>query len=111
MLSSLSFFNLRPASAIYTLSLHDALPISLFTVHQRGVQPAAPPRSAWQPEFRRHIRLRGSEMRYPTALVAAHSSQDRKSTRLNSSHRTISYAVFCLNKKKATPVLLLRQNA
>jgi len=54
---------------------------ALFTVHQRGVPRAAPPRSAWQPEFRRHIRRRESEMRCPTALAAADSSRRQKKLR------------------------------
>src|SRR2546426_7914581 len=58
----------------------------------------------------------GRLARYPHGRVAARSDdQDRKSTRLNSSHLVISYAVFCLKKKKkknkkySTPVLPLRQ--
>src|SRR5437867_5586737 len=70
----LFFFNDTPTTEIYTLSLHDALPILPRT-------PSDHPRFA---SHRRHqVRPR----------------QDRKSTRLNSSHRTISYAVFCLKKK------------
>src|SRR3989337_4055608 len=66
------FFNDTATTEIYTLSLHDALPISFG------------PRM-----FRRRCWTTGS----PTAL-------DRKSTRLNSSHGSISYAVFCLKKKQ-----------
>src|SRR5207248_5114341 len=65
-----------PTTEIYTLSLHDALPISHST--PTGFSPA-----------RRH--------RSTAASVCP--ARDRKSTRLNSSHRTISYAVFCLKKK------------
>src|SRR5437867_9594275 len=43
---------------------------------------------------------RGERHRGPTRRLAHRRRQDRKSTRLNSSHRTISYAVFCLKKKK-----------
>src|SRR5437764_14980217 len=71
------FFNDTATTEIYTLSLHDALPIWLRT----QVYTCS---SAWKPEV-------GS----PTE-----SPPDRKSTRLNSSHRCISYAVFCLKKKK-----------
>src|SRR5207248_7599771 len=39
------------------------------------------------------------------AVLAQHRRRDRKSTRLNSSHRTISYAVFCLKKKKIQPII------
>src|SRR2546422_5106349 len=75
------FFNDTATTEIYTLSLHDALPIS--TVQQRG----SPARLA--------------PFRY--AQVSGRVDQDggdRKSTRLNSSHGYISYAVFCLKKKK-----------
>src|SRR5207248_10330233 len=70
------------APEVCTLSLHDALPIS--------VRDQA---HAVHPEERRAAHLLVVD-----ALL--HLLQDRKSTRLNSSHRTISYAVFCLKKKK-----------
>src|SRR5437764_14715766 len=70
-------FNAPPTTEIYTLSLHDALPISMS--HEQGACEAED----------------GVQRR--TQLVA---HRDRKSTRLNSSHRCISYAVFCLKKKK-----------
>src|SRR5262249_9527395 len=54
---------------------------ALFIVHMCGVQLAAPPRSAWQPEFRRHNRRRESEMRCPTAVVAEDSSLRQKKLR------------------------------
>src|SRR2546422_8221847 len=73
------FFNDTATTEIYTLSLHDALPISL-----PGADRDAP-RGDGAP---------GSAPR------AAHPGKDRKSTRLNSSHGYISYAVFCLKKKK-----------
>src|SRR5437879_11886782 len=79
---------------IYTLSLHDALPIS--------AKPA--PRHA--PVLRRgsgappHARHPIAPARRSCAAVAGAAWIDRKSTRLNSSHRCISYAVFCLKKKK-----------
>src|SRR5690606_39564113 len=69
------FFNDPAPPEIYTLSLHDALPISRFSRSRRTGEP-----------HRRHR--------------AEHPRQDRKSTRLNSSHVKISYAVFCLKKKK-----------
>src|SRR6516162_9766839 len=71
------FFNDTAPTEIYTLSLHDALPIS---------SPRSPLRTAPSPRCR------------PPAPVPA--VRDRKSTRLNSSHLVISYAVFCLKKKK-----------
>src|SRR5206468_12779063 len=75
-------------TAFYTLSLHDALPISLRVCVSRGLGPAAgeiPGRTAPRRQ-RRHV-------------AAARSTRDRKSTRLNSSHDQTSYAVFCLKKK------------
>src|SRR5256886_9299596 len=69
------FFNDTATTEIYTLSLHDALPISPRSGPDRC---CAPSRAATRPRGRK----------------------DRKSTRLNSSHSQISYAVFCLKKKK-----------
>src|SRR3712207_8371845 len=86
------FFNDTATTEIYTLSLHDALPIS-------EAQPAVPhrlddpPRGAPRPRARE-----GAERRRRGAAAA----RDRKSTRLNSSHANISYAVFCLKKKKTS---------
>src|SRR5437764_9858368 len=69
------FFNDTATPEIYTLSLHDALPIS---IRRTPNSAACPSRS----------------MKFLAA-----PNGDRKSTRLNSSHRCISYAVFCLKKK------------
>src|SRR5947208_13362632 len=83
--SYLFFFNDPATSDIYTLSLHDALPIS---------SPARP----WHwPDVLRHRSRRPA-----LAAASAATRKDRKSTRLNSSHQIISYAVFCL-KKKTSP--------
>src|SRR5437762_8722468 len=79
------FFTATPTTEIYTLSLHDALPIS--TPWNAPLCSAA---AAW---FCPTICPRAS-----TARLNGQWS-DRKSTRLNSSHRCISYAVFCLKKK------------
>src|SRR5260221_5017598 len=90
VLTSLSFFfffNDTATTEIYTLSLHDALPILEAVLRAR------------------------IDMRFKRSLVCFESSlirgphlkankTDRKSTRLNSSHTVISYAVFCLKKKK-----------
>src|SRR2546422_9643798 len=76
------FFNDTATTEIYTLSLHDALPISL----SRHKVPAA-------------IRFVSALAVTPSGKLVRHD-QDRKSTRLNSSHGYISYAVFCLKKKK-----------
>src|SRR5258705_1062626 len=87
----LFFFNDTATTEIYTLSLHDALPIyrgrrgSMSCRSWRGPRQVAP-RSAWW-------------VRSP-APVRRSRALDRKSTRLNSSHLGISYAVFCLKKKK-----------
>src|SRR2546422_8318521 len=70
------FFNDTATTEIYTLSLHDALPIS--------------PRAQADPEYCGLEHGRGA---------APALERDRKSTRLNSSHGYISYAVFCLKKK------------
>src|SRR2546426_4879042 len=71
------FFNDTATTEIYTLSLHDALPI---LVNQTGDRRA---------------------IQNPSIIAAMSDiAADRKSTRLNSSHLVISYAVFCLKKKK-----------
>src|SRR5476651_2771011 len=69
------FFNDTATTEIYTLSLHDALPI-------------------WNSQGRRRDRVHRDDFQFRNG--------DRKSTRLNSSHANISYAVFCLKKKKKT---------
>src|SRR5256885_13036611 len=81
------FFNDTATTEIYTLSLHDALPISV---------PHLPPGTG--PD--RHGQGPGCHRQGPAAAGAAGRKVDRKSTRLNSSHLVISYAVFCLKKKK-----------
>src|SRR3712207_8029406 len=97
------FFNDTATTEIYTLSLHDALPISGDQVPAR--QPLA--------------RLKDVDLELTTAELTGQLNEyraqldslrrqrindyrDRKSTRLNSSHANISYAVFCLKKKKNT---------
>src|SRR5204862_7941187 len=101
------FLSTAPAtSEVYTLSLHDALPISGNMVPEerrdRGghartapVHPARPHAGEGSREDR--AGPHGARAARPVDLVLA---QDRKSTRLNSSHVEISYAVFCLKKKK-----------
>src|SRR5438876_3825931 len=85
------FFNDTATTEIYTLSLHDALPIS--TQHRRGARAAATAGD------------RGAGVAPREALAQAREpgpqEGDRKSTRLNSSHPSISYAVFCLKKKNS----------
>src|ERR1035441_10945950 len=72
------FFNDTATTEIYTLSLHDALPISIEDPDYYTKAWTVPLNIKWR---------------------------DRKSTRLNSSHLGISYAVFCLKKKKKKPTL------
>src|SRR2546430_8253412 len=80
------FFNDTATTEIYTLSLHDALPIW-------------PP----NPASTRPTSTRSSRC---SIRASIRSRQDRKSTRLNSSHSQISYAVFCLKKKKKSNKIL-----
>src|SRR3712207_8901509 len=86
----LFFFNDTATTEIYTLSLHDALPIYLHQLEggRRADERGGVALRLPQPQVR-DLR-RGDEQ--PVG--------DRKSTRLNSSHANISYAVFCLKKKK-----------
>src|SRR5689334_24836909 len=74
------FFNDTATTEIYTLSLHDALPISVYPIiiNSKLAKAHATAEDPW----------------------ALNWTKDRKSTRLNSSHSSISYAVFCLKKKK-----------
>src|SRR5256885_7090277 len=88
------FFNDTATTEIYTLSLHDALPICL---------------------TRSGATSSGSRFNIVSIRLASFSSssfgpvdRDRKSTRLNSSHLVISYAVFCLKKKKNIANVYLR---
>src|SRR5258708_8693586 len=78
------FFNDTATTEIYTLSLHDALPISFAAqVNRDDINDAI------------------SRIDTPLEeIIQFVIDQDRKSTRLNSSHQIISYAVFCLKKKK-----------
>src|SRR3712207_7920090 len=97
----LFFFNDTATTEIYTLSLHDALPISSRVVSQPegrvapcvGLDRCGLPLHPGAGDVRRQSRRRVAEVC---------GERDRKSTRLNSSHANISYAVFCLKKKKPT---------
>src|SRR3712207_9464459 len=84
------FFNDTATTEIYTLSLHDALPIFDLDRDVRFSSYATPTVLG---EIKRHFRDKTWAVRVPRGT-------DRKSTRLNSSHANISYAVFCLKKKK-----------
>src|SRR5205807_6848791 len=106
---SCSFVHQSPPTEIYTLSLHDALPICgvdgtvrrLETAYDTGGRPylytsydAASGGNVVNQVQEAYNGLRQQ--------IAEYQAQDRKSTRLNSSHLVISYAVFCLKKKKTT---------
>src|SRR2546427_3397579 len=96
------FFNDTATTEIYTLSLHDALPIS------RGEWGRCPSRRSSSVGlavalFPAVIILLLSR-RLANVCPVSRLEQDRKSTRLNSSHSQISYAVFCLKKKKIPTV-------
>src|SRR2546427_2745352 len=95
------FFNDTATTEIYTLSLHDALPIcearnfvdgsfgsAIFTSGPMSTSTSLSPAGG------------------PFILIPKRRT-DRKSTRLNSSHSQISYAVFCLKKKKQTSLLIV----
>src|SRR2546429_3269308 len=90
------FFNDTATTEIYTLSLHDALPICVRPRAEHG-------RPVQDSRRRRERRARAGEARSQLGQHRRSAVRtDRKSTRLNSSHGYISYAVFCLKKKKNT---------
>src|SRR3712207_6926511 len=86
LISSFFFFNDTATTEIYTLSLHDALPIS-------------PGLDGFSDAFYMFPNKLGIEEKF-LFLIKNIYEKDRKSTRLNSSHANISYAVFCLKKKQ-----------
>src|SRR3712207_7858149 len=96
----LFFFNNTATTKIYTLSLHSALPISGVDAVAQAALVARPvvedvpevPAAALADDF-------GADHAIGAVLTDL-DGVDRKSTRLNSSHANISYAVFCLKKKK-----------
>src|SRR2546426_1642023 len=98
-LPPLFFFNDTATTEIYTLSLHDALPIS--TREQAGEGEILKDSLAVEGHGDGSVRI--PRRSSGTSRVCSNwrsSMSDRKSTRLNSSHLVISYAVFCLKKKK-----------
>src|SRR5256885_8649600 len=97
------FFNDTATTEIYTLSLHDALPI--FFPNPAPVAPLALRNARPQNDWPQNHRAKAARQRRRIASAAGvvAKSKDRKSTRLNSSHLVISYAVFCLKKKKNSP--------
>src|SRR3712207_7660623 len=92
------FFNDTATTEIYTLSLHDALPIYLLAVlgPDELVDRVQHPLALHDLALLREVQRRDSDVLAEEVLPDG----DRKSTRLNSSHANISYAVFCLKKKK-----------
>src|SRR2546426_5859190 len=93
----LFFFNDTATTEIYTLSLHDALPI-LFGPGRRERDDVV---EAGVIDARHAARLPDEDV---------HEARDRKSTRLNSSHLVISYAVFCLKKKIARWLRIIEES-
>src|SRR5258708_16229959 len=91
VLSLFFFFNDTATTEIYTLSLHDALPICARRCDDSRV-------ICRRPQIKKRFRRRA----YTTGRNHISWERDRKSTRLNSSHQIISYAVFCLKKKKSS---------
>src|SRR3712207_8621851 len=90
------FFKDTATTEIYTLSLHDALPIYVEAAAVGANQVLAHPGRV----------IRGADADEEQSLAGGYPGgelvQDRKSTRLNSSHANISYAVFCLKKNQRT---------
>src|SRR5699024_11539346 len=95
--SSIFSFNAPSPSVLYTLSLHAALPIFLAKMF---------------PNFYLLRILKQSFLFSFHSLleILISEEKDRKSTRLNSSHVSISYAVFCLKKKKKNIIILIELN-
>src|SRR3712207_9465315 len=93
------FFNDTATTEIYTLSLHDALPI--WRHDEREAEDGAPDDGPRRVEDGLDVlHAVGEERRADGHEEQRERGGDRKSTRLNSSHANISYAVFCLKKKK-----------
>src|SRR3712207_7534962 len=95
------FFNDTATTEIYTLSLHDALPIWPLRVRRRnlGALPAHLPRVEVLVDIEdKSCPCCGGALHVIGEDASEMLDIDRKSTRLNSSHANISYAVFCLNK-------------
>src|SRR3712207_8895387 len=105
------FFNDTATTEIYTLSLHDALPIS----ERLAATDDAAQRGALLAQvglLEKDLQHRGHEVNHRHPLVGYELREvgvvDRKSTRLNSSHANIWYAVFCLKKKKQFQRVILQ---
>src|SRR5690606_41963800 len=87
-----------PPPDLYTLSLHDALPIYM------SVEALLTTTATLRRVARSTTDAEGNPVRTQTTSTVRCHIEDRKSTRLNSSHVKISYAVFCLKKKKNHPL-------
>src|SRR3712207_7252164 len=96
------FFNDTATTEIYTLSLHDALPICEQQLPVELVGAADELAGLPVEGVRRGLEVAGVDVHDVGDRVDQQAHRDRKSTRLNSSHANISYAVFCLKKKKTT---------
>src|SRR3712207_7475243 len=102
------FFNDTATTEIYTLSLHDALPI---LAPGRQVPRAASLLHQQDGPYGRELRAHSPDDPGPARREARADPADRKSTRLNSSHANISYAVFCLKKKNQNNSISLTPQA
>src|SRR3712207_648534 len=100
VLSIIFFFNDTATTEIYTLSLHDALPISKPSMPRQSELTMTPGGTSGGKCVYHNYPYLSRPPRLQAVLRDPDHSKDRKSTRLNSSHANISYAVFCLKKKK-----------
>src|SRR2546430_10492489 len=97
------YFNDTATTEIYTLSLHDALPISVDAERSARVESLLQKAVQLDPKLgaaQLQLGILYSQRTDFSRAISAYQ-KDRKSTRLNSSHSQISYAVFCLKKKQA----------
>src|SRR3712207_7605280 len=104
------FFNDTATTEIYTLSLHDALPILVGLPAAEDLVAAGPVLGGEVVEDARAVAVALEVILLldePDLLGPVVGQRDRKSTRLNSSHANISYAVFCLKKKKNNKHILI----
>src|SRR3712207_8338659 len=102
MFTFLFFFNDTATTEIYTLSLHDALPIFFFR-SSKVLFHSVLTSNILRYRLKRQLKRRAFELSSGSSFPwESTMPEDRKSTRLNSSHANISYAVFCLKKKKTT---------
>src|SRR3712207_8216044 len=105
------FFNDTATTEIYTLSLHDALPILKEEVLTQEVEQSYKDLLYEGEDPKDIVEFKGvlpvDLMGLSSGILLDRMIEDRKSTRLNSSHANISYAVFCLKKNKLEFVLSL----